>query len=170
MRVVTSQRAGMGKSLYIKRRVEALDKLVTTDGPHEVIVSIHGPSVTPNTIVGALKEHMGISQPIIFHFDIAHAPCVSGNVLCCSIMYSNVQCTCIVSCISIFFCNVQVLWQVNTILFCLLVLQGLCDNHGNVWRCHPAHLYMIESTIPKVRNYTHVHIHTYTLVHVQLLI
>ena len=72
MRVVTSQRAGMGKSLYIKRRVEALNhELATNDGPHEVIVPIHGPSVTPDTIVGALKEHMGISYPMIFHFDIA---------------------------------------------------------------------------------------------------
>ena len=44
----------------------------------------------------------------------------------------------------------QVLWQVDSILFCLLVLQGVCDSQGNVWRCHPAHLYMIESTIPKV--------------------
>ena len=79
VRVVTSQRAGMGKSLYIKRHVEALDELVTTDGPHEVIVPIHGPSVTPDTIVGALKEHLGISHPIIFHFDIA--PGVSCNIL-----------------------------------------------------------------------------------------
>ena len=79
MRVVSSQRAGMGKSLYIKQRVEALDELVTTDGPHEVIVPIHGPSVTPDTVVGALKEYMGVSYPIIFHFDIA--PSVSCNTL-----------------------------------------------------------------------------------------
>ena len=79
MRVVTSQRAGMGKSLYIKRRMEALNELVTTDGPHEVIVPIHGPSVTPDTVVGALKEYMGIRYPIIFHFDIA--PSVSCDTL-----------------------------------------------------------------------------------------
>ena len=78
VRVVTSQRAGMGKSLYIKRHMEALDELVTTDGPHEVIVPIHGPLVTPNTIVAALKEHMGINYPIIFHFDIA--PSVSSVI------------------------------------------------------------------------------------------
>ena len=70
MRVVTSQRAGMGKSLYIQRRREAL-KSVTTHGPHEVIVPIHGPMVTPDTVVGALKPHMGMSRPIIFHLDIA---------------------------------------------------------------------------------------------------
>ena len=70
VRVVTSQRAGMGKSLYIQRRREAL-KSVTTHGPHEVIVPIHGPMVTPDTVVGALKPHMGMSRPIIFHLDIA---------------------------------------------------------------------------------------------------
>ena len=51
---------------------------------------------------------------------------------------------------------VQVLWQVDSILFCLLVLQGVCDSQGNVWRCHPAHLYMIESTIPKVRTHRQI--------------
>ena len=61
----------------------------------------------------------------------------------------------------------QVLWQVDSILFCLLVLQGVCDSQGNVWRYHPAHLYMIESTIPKVHGDTHadtsaIHVqHTY---------
>ena len=70
VRVVTSQRAGMGKSLYIQRRREAL-KSVTTHGPHEVTVPIHGPMVTPDTVVGALKPHMGLSHPVIFHLDIA---------------------------------------------------------------------------------------------------
>ena len=70
MRVVTSQRAGMGKSLYIKRRRKAL-KAATIHGPHEVIVPIHGPVVTADTVVGALKERIGMSRPIIFHLDIA---------------------------------------------------------------------------------------------------
>ena len=70
VRVVTSHRAGMGKSLYIQRCREAL-KSVTTDGPHEVIVPIHGPTVTPDTVVGALKPHVGMSHPVIFHLDIA---------------------------------------------------------------------------------------------------
>ena len=60
----------MGKSLYIKRHREAL-KAATTHGPREVIVPIHGPVVTADTVVGALKEHIGKSRPIIFHLDIA---------------------------------------------------------------------------------------------------
>ena len=70
VRVVTSPRAGMGKSLYIRRRKEALMS-VTTRGPHEVIVPIHGPTVTPDTVVEAFKPHVGMNHPIIFHLDIA---------------------------------------------------------------------------------------------------
>ena len=36
-----------------------------------MIVPIHGPVVTADTVVGALKEHIGKSRPIIFHLDIA---------------------------------------------------------------------------------------------------
>ena len=34
----------------------------------------------------------------------------------------------------------------DTILFSLLVLRGLVDSHGRVWRCHPNQLYAIEVT------------------------
>ena len=71
MRLVTSQRAGMGKSLYIKRRTEELLKSGTTHGPHEVIVPIHGPMVTSDTIVGALMPHIEKNSSAIFHLDIA---------------------------------------------------------------------------------------------------
>ena len=46
-----------------------LTKQKTTS--YEVIVPIHGPVVTADTVVGALKEHIGKSRPIIFHLDIA---------------------------------------------------------------------------------------------------
>ena len=35
-------------------------------------------------------------------------------------------------------------------MFSLLILQAVCDSQGRIWRCHPAHLYAIEVTIPKV--------------------
>ena len=78
VRLVTSQRAGMGKSLYIKRRKEDLFKSVATHEPHEVIVPIHGPTVTPDTVVGALMPHIKNNFSIIFHLDIA--PNVSYTV------------------------------------------------------------------------------------------
>ena len=42
----------------------------------------------------------------------------------------------------------QILWKVDTILFSLLILRGLCDSHGRVWRCNPDQLYAIEVTLP----------------------
>ena len=47
-------------------------------------------------------------------------------------------------------CISQILWQVDSILFSLLVLRALCDSRGRVWRCHPSHMYAIEATVPKV--------------------
>ena len=43
----------------------------------------------------------------------------------------------------------QVLHEVDTILFCLLVLRGLSDSQGRVWRCHPSQLYTVEVTLPE---------------------
>ena len=38
----------------------------------------------------------------------------------------------------------------DTILFSLLVLRGLSDSQGRVWRCHPNQLYAIEVTLPNM--------------------
>ena len=46
----------------------------------------------------------------------------------------------------------QVLRQVDSVLFSLLILQGISDSQGRIWRCHPAHLYAIEATVLKVKN------------------
>lgn len=59
----------MGKSLYIKRRKEKL-QLTSQEGT-EVIVPLHGPLVTADNVVEALKEHIGKNHAIIFHLDIA---------------------------------------------------------------------------------------------------
>ena len=60
----------MGKSLFIKRMKELL-MTMTNIGPHEIIIPIHGPLVTADTVVDALKEHIGITHATIFHLDIA---------------------------------------------------------------------------------------------------
>ena len=39
--------------------------------------------------------------------------------------------------------------EVDTILFSLLILRGLCDSQGRVWRCHPNQFYAVEVTKPK---------------------
>ena len=87
MRVVTSDRAGMGKSLYIKRLTETFMKK-RRQGPHRVVVPIHGPTVTADIVVKALSEHMCYNtQATIFHLDIS--PSVSKNSCKSSPIYSN---------------------------------------------------------------------------------
>ena len=44
----------------------------------------------------------------------------------------------------------QVLWQMDTILFSLLVQRGMCDSQGRVWRNRSTQLYAIEVTLPEV--------------------
>ncbi len=44
------------------------------------------------------------------------------------------------------------LWEVDTILFSLLILRGLSDSQGRVWRCHPNQLYAVEVTLPNRDN------------------
>ena len=41
----------------------------------------------------------------------------------------------------------QILSEVNTILFSLLILHGLTDSQGCVWRRHISQLYTIEVTL-----------------------
>ena len=41
----------------------------------------------------------------------------------------------------------QVMWQLDTTLFSMLIQGGLCDQHGNVWRSDPTHTYAVEVTL-----------------------
>ena len=43
----------------------------------------------------------------------------------------------------------QVLAEVDCILFSLLILSGLNDSRGLVWRSHASHLYIVEVTLPE---------------------
>ena len=70
MRVVSSTRSGMGKSLYIQRMAEDLRICVNTDNVY-VTVPIHGPNVTPNNVLKFLQPHMEKPHCVIYHFDVA---------------------------------------------------------------------------------------------------
>ena len=74
MRVVTSNRAGMGKSLYIKHLREELEKK-TACQPLEVVVPIHGPVVTTDSVVEFLMDHIGNRRATLFHLDISPNVC-----------------------------------------------------------------------------------------------
>ena len=39
------------------------------------------------------------------------------------------------------------MWQLDTTLFSMLIQGGLCDQHGNVWRSDPSHVYAVEVTL-----------------------
>ena len=69
----------MGKSLYIRRLSEQLTTL-TSHSPHHIIIPIHGPKVTPDTLIESLVKYIGNSQATIFHLDI------SPSVSCFSAM------------------------------------------------------------------------------------
>ena len=63
----------MGKSLYIKRLTENLQKnlhLEQSDCVH-VTIPLHGPVVTPDTVLELFKDHVDKSTCCIYHIDIA---------------------------------------------------------------------------------------------------
>lgn len=72
VRVVSSERSGMGKSLYIRRMAEQLKTVTKAElADCQVVIPIHGPVVTPDVLLKFLKEHYRKSKCMIYHFDIA---------------------------------------------------------------------------------------------------
>ena len=68
--MVSSERAGMGKSLFIQRMAEKLKIVSKTETVH-VTIPIHGPIVTSDDVLTFLKEHYKNNKCMIYHFDIA---------------------------------------------------------------------------------------------------
>ena len=123
----------MGKTLFVTRMVEKLQALVP--GYKAVItIPVHGPVVTADSIMEFLVHHVGDSDCTIIHFDISPSVSQSHIIILADSKYVNQQ----------------VLWQVDTILFSLLIQRGLCDSQGRVWRNQPSQLYAIEVTVPEV--------------------
>ena len=71
VRVVASKSSGMGKSLYVKRLAQKLQKQCQMS--QHVIVPVHGPVVNADTVMASLCNHITGQTPIaqIIHFDIA---------------------------------------------------------------------------------------------------
>ena len=127
----------MGKTLFITRMAEKLQSVVPEG--HKVIITIpvHGPVVTVDSVMQSLVNHQNSADCIILHFDIS--PSVFERLYFLGIYEYNY---------SIIYS--QVLWQMDTVLFSLLVLRGLCDTQGRVWRNRSTQLYAIEVTLPEV--------------------
>ena len=43
----------------------------------------------------------------------------------------------------------QVVNDIGSILFSMMVLRGVQDSEGNIWRCKLKNLYLIEVTVPE---------------------
>lgn len=72
MRVVSSKRSGMGKSLYIWRMAEKFSKM-KSDGAIVATIPVHGPDVFPDAIMTLFNKHLDNPHSTIFHLDIAPA-------------------------------------------------------------------------------------------------
>ena len=72
VRVVSSDRSGMGKSLYIQRLVDELKKRQNpySNSNVHIIIPLHGPEVTPDIVMDLFKNHFERSKSCIYHIDI----------------------------------------------------------------------------------------------------
>ena len=72
VRIIKSARSGMGKSLYVKKMAQKLEKLRGT-GPYIITVPIHGPKVTPDHVLELLQSFLdsNVCNSAIIHFDIS---------------------------------------------------------------------------------------------------
>ncbi|KAK3585587.1 hypothetical protein CHS0354_036774 [Potamilus streckersoni] len=115
IRVVKSWRAGVGKSLYVKRRNEELAKQYRHHKKADLInIPLQDKEINVSQVTQILLTHIlppGVTTPRIFHLDIAH----------------------------------EVQEGVDYFLFNLLILGCLTDRSGYVWRRSPRDLYLIET-------------------------
>ncbi|XP_022796391.1 E3 ubiquitin-protein ligase rnf213-alpha-like isoform X1 [Stylophora pistillata] len=127
VRVVSSHRGGLGKTLFVRRLTEQLPNLVNNDMVMtnlrrqdsktflHVTVPLHGNSTDSSMLVDALLPHaVKANVPLsrIFHLDVS--PSMRRGL--------------------------------DTLIFNLLVLGYLCDKMGRVWRRRSTDMYVIEIT------------------------
>ncbi|KAL3881514.1 hypothetical protein ACJMK2_027946, partial [Sinanodonta woodiana] len=115
VRVVKSWRAGVGKSLYVKRRNE---DLMHQNPRHKITnivnIPIQDKEINVSQVTQTLLRHIlppGVTTPRIFHLDIAH----------------------------------EVQEGLDFLLFNLLILGCLTDKSGYVWRRSSRDLYLVET-------------------------
>ncbi|XP_046861644.1 E3 ubiquitin-protein ligase rnf213-alpha-like [Xenia sp. Carnegie-2017] len=123
VRFIKSSRAGMGKSLIVKRLTKQLESHLNNKRKHSgntksplcCTIPVHGVCVNENEITRNFFSHMSEGDaPVsrIFHLDISQS--VSKGL--------------------------------DDILFKLLILGSVKDNDGNIWRRKTTDLYVVEHT------------------------
>ena len=79
VRIVTSERSAMGKSLYVNRlAVKLWMNLGNPCGLVHVTLPLHGPKVTTDTLLEFFKDHMKDPSCYIYHIDIASSVCTEA--------------------------------------------------------------------------------------------
>ena len=71
VRIILSNRSGMGKSLYVQRLAENLKSHGSGQFGAHVTIPLHGPVVTPDTVLDLFKDQMKNPTCCIYHIDIA---------------------------------------------------------------------------------------------------
>lgn len=70
VRAVTSDHPGMGKSFYIHQMTKTLRKKAGKVSA-SFTIPIHGPDVTPDTVMDSLSDHLEDPTCSMYHLDIA---------------------------------------------------------------------------------------------------
>ena len=72
VRVVSSNRAGMGKTLFITRMSDKLEREIVNERDGTLLtIPVHGPEVTTDYVMDCLVKHQDAAHCTILHFDIS---------------------------------------------------------------------------------------------------
>ena len=83
VRVVSSTRAGMGKTLFITRMSDKLEREIVNERDGTLItIPVHGPEVTTDYVMDCLVKHQDAAHCTILHFDISPSVYTFYNSLC----------------------------------------------------------------------------------------
>ena len=108
------------------------NELISEEQTPKVMVTLplHGPEVTADEVLKMLLKEESDLKSCIIHIDIP--------IRVSALFHSSKR----------KLTTFQVLRSIDDIIFSLLILGGLTDSKGNVWRCHPSQLYVVELTLP----------------------
>ncbi|XP_019854153.1 PREDICTED: E3 ubiquitin-protein ligase RNF213-like [Amphimedon queenslandica] len=127
VRIIYSKQAAAGKSLHIRKMKDRLNAVLKEK----------------DLLISKKKPKVMLSIPL-------HGPDVTPDeVLKMLLAEKNVVKSCIIH-IDV---PQQVLHSIDDILFSIIILQGLSDSRGQIWRCRSTHFYAIEMTIPSETSY-----------------
>ena len=134
----------MGKSLYISRKVEELDiKLGSSKWLRSA--TLHGPELSRDSVVRVVQSVSTKDTdnlPFIYQVEVSDRVCFAIESNSVTLMPFRHYDFDLVH-------QSQVVNDIGSILFSMIILRGLQDSEGNIWRCKLKNLYLIEVTVPE---------------------